>query len=311
MPLPRRARTPGEEVLFDVRPHLSYLAGPAFATVAAVAAALFVVAFFGQAPAAIGWVLVAVVVAPTLWLLARAGRWMLTSLVVTSDRVVVRRGPGRSRQAELRLRHLSGVEVRRSLLQRVLGTGSLVLTWPGGCWVLDHVSSPEEVAAMIAGGRRPRDVLHADTVPGTPRSAAHLEDPTPVPRASGSTGTGQPVVAGAPTLPGRFKAPQPPGVGSARPVTSSIQPGALWRPRQPPRVAAASSEPEATEAVTARRTGPSETVGRPEGPGTDLAPTELTLAVPRQILELAELARLGILTDGEFQAKKRELLGRM
>ena len=41
------------------------------------------------------------------------------------------------------------------------------------------------------------------------------------------------------------------------------------------------------------------------------APAEAPLSIPEQIEKLDQLRRQGVLTDAEFDAKKRELLDRM
>ena len=62
---------------------------------------------------------------PLVWLVARFLRWRATSLVVTSIRVVERWGVVSRHQSELRLSDIELVDVRQTLIRRLLGTGEL------------------------------------------------------------------------------------------------------------------------------------------------------------------------------------------
>jgi uncharacterized membrane protein YdbT with pleckstrin-like domain len=149
VPYPSRLLGEGEEVLVDTHPHWWFLAGPVAAVVAVLAGA--VAAYVEAVPAPADWAILAVLAAALVWLLARYTRWATTSLVVTSERVVFRRGVLGRLSREVPLTHLSDISYRRSLWARIIGTGDLVLESAGrdGRDVITNVTRPESVRGEI------------------------------------------------------------------------------------------------------------------------------------------------------------------
>jgi membrane protein YdbS with pleckstrin-like domain len=126
---PRRLLNPGEVVVVDVHQHWWYLSAPAAALVAALAGGI--AALSVSAPEAVDAIVLAVLLVALVWLLARYLKWITISLVVTSRRVVWRRGILRRRTREIPLEHLSDISVAQSLWERTIGAGSLVLESAG------------------------------------------------------------------------------------------------------------------------------------------------------------------------------------
>jgi membrane protein YdbS with pleckstrin-like domain len=86
-----------------------------------------------------------------LWLVARYLRWATTSLVVTSQRLVLRKGVfGRSGR-EILLERLSDISYHQSLLDRVLGAGDIMLESPGrdGQEVFEDLPRPVAIQSEI------------------------------------------------------------------------------------------------------------------------------------------------------------------
>jgi membrane protein YdbS with pleckstrin-like domain len=145
MPIPARLLNEGEDVVVDVRPHAWTLAGPlALAGLAVAAAALG--AAYGVPPLA-AWALVAVMAAALLHLLGRWLRWRSTSLVVTTERIVARRGVLARTGREIPMGQLADVSYRQSLLGRVIGAGDLLVSSSGsdGVEVFADLPHPEEI----------------------------------------------------------------------------------------------------------------------------------------------------------------------
>jgi len=69
-------------------------------------------------------VLAAVVAACLAWLGVRLARWLATSLVVTTSRVVLRRGLLVRDLVQIRLVRIAEVHVRQSIVQRALAPGA-------------------------------------------------------------------------------------------------------------------------------------------------------------------------------------------
>lgn len=129
MPLSSKLLGPGEEVVVDVRPHWRFLARPVSVVVALMAAAIA-----GLVKGAPRWgldIVAAALVAALLWLAGRWLRWVTTSLVVTTDRVVVRRGVLRQKGREMLLDRVTDISYDRSLWDRLTGCGDLLIESAG------------------------------------------------------------------------------------------------------------------------------------------------------------------------------------
>ena len=143
----------GEEVILAVRPHWWCFAP----TGAALAAALILA--MGSATYGLPEPVQLLVVLLTLVALgrfvARYARWATTRFMVTSERVVHRRGVVGRRSAEIPLRQVRGASCRQSLGERVLRCGEVVI---------DVVEAGEQRFARL-----PRPALVRDQI----RAGAH------------------------------------------------------------------------------------------------------------------------------------------
>jgi uncharacterized membrane protein YdbT with pleckstrin-like domain len=120
----------GEQVVVHRHPHWKMLVVPVLVLLLVVGVTSFLAAFVS----AQSW-------APWAWLgLAAAGlalvgrftvfpvvRWRTTHFVVTDRRVLVREGVFSRRGMDIPLRRISSVQFRHSLLERMLGSGTLVI----------------------------------------------------------------------------------------------------------------------------------------------------------------------------------------
>jgi uncharacterized membrane protein YdbT with pleckstrin-like domain len=145
VPISSRLLSDDEEVLVDLRPHWVFFTGPALLSAVAIGVAIAIATEFPGAPVAVAWLLTAMVALPVLWLLARIVRWATTSLIVTTNRVVLRRGVSSRQVAQVRLQRVTEVHTRQTLVQRMLGTGSVVIEVEG-----------EDGAIVVNDVRRPR-----------------------------------------------------------------------------------------------------------------------------------------------------------
>jgi membrane protein YdbS with pleckstrin-like domain len=151
VPISSRLLSDDEEVLVDLRPHWVFFTGPALLSAVAIGAAIAIATEFPGAPVAVAWLLAAMVALPVIWLLARIVRWATTSLIVTTNRVVLRRGVTSRRVAQVRLQRVTEVHTRQSLIQRVLGTGRVVIEVEGedGAIVVDDVKRPRAFQRVL------------------------------------------------------------------------------------------------------------------------------------------------------------------
>ncbi|HET6964495.1 MAG TPA: PH domain-containing protein [Acidimicrobiales bacterium] len=120
---------PGETVVVEVRPHWWYLAGPI--TVLAAVIAGGITALVEHVPGWVDWIVVAVLVLAALWMIGRYLRWVTTRLVVTSTRIIDRRGIlGRSAR-EIPLSAVTDIGYHQSIFERVIGAGDVLIESAG------------------------------------------------------------------------------------------------------------------------------------------------------------------------------------
>ena len=211
MPFPPQLLTDDEELVLDLRPHWWYLAPPG--------AVLVVALLFGIASLTQDWPGV-VEGAVGFWVLGALGwfgvmylRWTTTNFVVTSERVISRKGIVAKQGIEIPLDRINTVFFGQTLFERMIGAGDLGIESAG------------------EGGRQ---------------TFTDIRKP-------------------------------------------SIVQNEIYR------------QVEGLETRKLRRMGQAASGGG--------APAEMS--IPEQIEKLDQLRRQGVVTEEEFQAKKRELLDRM
>ena len=150
MAFPTRLLIEGEELVMDLRPHWIALIMPAIATIATLAVMLVLYDVFEEP------ILDNVVgIAGTLFLLAYPVRklvaWLTSHFVVTSDRIIHRRGFIAKYSMEVPLEAINDVRFEQGIVDRVIGAGTLVVqsASEAGRQVFDHIRKPEEVQKTI------------------------------------------------------------------------------------------------------------------------------------------------------------------
>lgn len=174
MGLPRRYLNEGEEIVVELRPHWTFFAGPGVALVAALVLAVGVAVRVGNdylTNAAL-----AVVLAAVAWFAVRWAAWYTTTFVVTTDRLIHRHGVLTRRGKEIPLERLNDVSFSKTLLQRLVGAGDLVVESAGeqGQQVFDHFPSPEDVQNTIHRAIEAAQVRDAAR-PGAPTAVSPLD----------------------------------------------------------------------------------------------------------------------------------------
>jgi hypothetical protein len=198
MAFPRRLLTDGEDVIVDLRPHWAFLGWPLVAFVAAAGLAIAIAVAFPHAPAAVGDIILGVLAVAALWLAGRALRWITTSLVLTSSRIVERSGVFGRRALEIRLDRINELSFHQSLGSRLGRTGEVMVEVGGetGVIMFEHVPRPSAFQSLItqqmsafhdarrvryaSGTDGPDAPEHADTPPhGAPVVAVPATGSTP------------------------------------------------------------------------------------------------------------------------------------
>ncbi len=129
MPVPNRVLRPGERVVLDIRPHGWCLVAPCLVAAAVLAGA--VVAGVEGVPTVAAWGIVAVLALALARLLLRYLRWITTSLVLTTDRLIQRSGVLGRRSREIPVEQFTDVGYRQRMLERLVGIGDLVVESAG------------------------------------------------------------------------------------------------------------------------------------------------------------------------------------
>ena len=140
----------GEEVIIDVRPHWWYLAGPVAVLVVVIIGAVIVAV--NSVPLAVDWMTIAILVVAVGWLVGRYARWVSTSLVVTTSRLIRRAGVLSRSGREIPLVALTDISYHQRLFQRVIGAGDLLLESAGrdGQEVFPDLPRPARIQLAIA-----------------------------------------------------------------------------------------------------------------------------------------------------------------
>lgn len=143
--------------MIDVRPHWSVLAGPVSVLAVVIAGAL--TAVVDGVPTWVDWPILAVLVAAAGWMLVRYLGWATTRLVLTTGRIIERRGVLARVSREIPLAAVTEIGVRRTLAERMLRTGDVIIESPArdGAEVFTHLPRPalirDEIYAQMNAGR--------------------------------------------------------------------------------------------------------------------------------------------------------------
>jgi uncharacterized membrane protein YdbT with pleckstrin-like domain len=140
----------GEEVILDVRPHWWYLAAPVALLAALIAGAVMVAVH--SVPPAVDWITIGALALAVIWLIGRYTRWVSTSLVVTTSRLIRRTGVLARSGREIPLAALTDISYHQRVLQRLIGAGDLLLESAGrqGQEVFPDLPRPARIQLVIA-----------------------------------------------------------------------------------------------------------------------------------------------------------------
>ena len=279
MALPRKFLNDDEELLAELRPHWIFLFGPLFASIARDWAAILVLRrSVAKAPGWTTYPILIIALIPGLWLLGRFVRWRSYVVALTSTRILVRQGILGRDTVQLRLQRITEVNIRQELIERMLGTGSLIIDVQGedDSLTLEYMRKPavvqrgRQLADQRDRGRWRREAIPAEMQPRD-RYGAPYADQTR-------------------RAPGPRRRP-----GRRRPRRRRARHAALRRGWQ-----AHGPGPDASRASPA-----------PTPPAAPATAGTARFEIRDRLIELDDLRQRGILSEEEFAAKKSELLNRI
>ena len=273
MALPRKFLNEDEELLAELRPHWIFLFGPLFTSIGVWAGIIVLLLLWKNPP---GWTndpLLVIALIPGLWLLGRFVRWRSYDVALTSTRILVRQGIFGRDTVQLRLQRITEVNIRQTLVERILGTGSLVIDVQGedDSLTLEYMRKPaivqrvinSQINEIVGGGRR--EPIPPDMLPFAARRGGRIEQ------------------------------------GEEREERDEYGESGSHEHDTPPfGVSAPAPTPSGGQGAGGQSTGPA----RP-------TPGALPFELRDRLIELDDLRRRGILSEEEFAAKKSELLDRI
>lgn len=150
MAFSRKLLNDGEDIALDLHPHWEFFVKPGAALVGAVAFGIFVLTR-GDPPAAIEAIAGLLVLAALIWVGLTYAQWATTNFVVTTDRLIYRHGVLSKKGIEIPLERVNTVFFSQSLLERMLGSGDLVIESAGemGRQEFSNVRKPSAVQNEI------------------------------------------------------------------------------------------------------------------------------------------------------------------
>ncbi|NKE63659.1 PH domain-containing protein [Lentzea sp. PSKA42] len=162
----------GEHVVIHKHPHWKMLIFPVFWLLVVVALGTYLAGLVvDQSWATIAWIALAVVgVVLIMWLtLAPVVRWRTTHFIITSDRVMYREGVFKRTGLDIPLARVNSVRFEHSLMDRVLGCGTLIIESASDEPLeFDDIPSVEKVHTMLYRevNDNPDDDFHPRTLDG-------------------------------------------------------------------------------------------------------------------------------------------------
>jgi len=184
MALPRKFLNEDEELLAELRPHWIFLFGPLFTSIGVWAGIIVLLIVWHNPPGWINYPILIIALVPGLWLLGRYVRWRSYDVALTSTRILVRQGILGRDTVQLRLQRITEVNIRQALIERILGTGSLVIDVQGedDSLTLEYMRRPavvqrvinSQINEIVGGGHR--EPIPPDMLPFDERGRARRRD---------------------------------------------------------------------------------------------------------------------------------------
>ncbi len=186
MALPRKFLNNDEELLAELRPHWIFLFGPLFTSIGVWIGLIVLVVLWQKAPGWTNYPILILALIPGLWLLGRFVRWRSYVVALTSTRILVRQGILGRDTVQLRLQRITEVNIRQRLIERVLGTGSLIIDVQGedDSLTLEYMRKPavvqrvlnSQINEIVGGGRR--EAIPAEMQPRDRHGAPYADQDT-------------------------------------------------------------------------------------------------------------------------------------
>lgn len=132
MAYPEKLLTDGEHVEYELRPHWRILVVPVLLLIVVVFVTSFVLSAMPTGWEPVRWVVVGLgLLALAWWVLVPVVRWATTQYVITNRRVIVRTGIVARQGRDMPLARVNDIHFSYSVIERILGCGTLVIESAG------------------------------------------------------------------------------------------------------------------------------------------------------------------------------------
>jgi uncharacterized membrane protein YdbT with pleckstrin-like domain len=173
----RKLLNDDEDIALDLHPHWEFFLKPGLALVVAIAFGVWVLTAdpHGAVEALAGLLVLGALV----WTGITYARWTTTHFVVTTDRLIYRHGVLSKRGIEIPLERVNTVFFSQRLIERMLGSGDLVIESAGemGRQNFSNVRKPSAVQNEIYRQMEANENRKFDRIGGGPRPAAEASIP--------------------------------------------------------------------------------------------------------------------------------------
>jgi uncharacterized membrane protein YdbT with pleckstrin-like domain len=180
----RKLLNENEELVLDLHPHWVYFVKSALAFIAAVAIGILILGWWGDAPSPVGIASGGLILIALVWVGWTYLTWVTTNFVITTDRLIYRHGVISKHGVEIPLERVNTVFFSQGILERIVGSGDLVIESAGELGRQDfaNVRKPSAVQneihrQMEANENRKFDRVNAPRGgPTIPEQIAQLDD---------------------------------------------------------------------------------------------------------------------------------------
>jgi len=143
-----------ETIALDLHPHWWYFSGPVVTLVASIIFGIWAIPKTFDNDSLDTFMRIAGILAlalASIWTIVRYLKWMTTSFVITSHRLIFRTGVLAKSGIEIPLERVNNVNFNQSIFERMLGAGDLLIESGGedGQSRFSDIKRPDEVQRMI------------------------------------------------------------------------------------------------------------------------------------------------------------------
>ncbi len=151
MGYPNRLLLDGEQIVLDLRPHWWFFAKHVAVGLPVLVLMGFALTLDGDSGDVVTWIALAILVVWLLWAGVRLANWLTTHFVLTSERLIFRRGLLSKHGRDVPLGRVNNIDMHQTVWERILRAGDLLIESAGetGQQRFTDIRRPEHVQREI------------------------------------------------------------------------------------------------------------------------------------------------------------------